>query len=95
MDKKYGNYKSDIWNENIIGKRIIAWISNGEMILSNDKKQFRNIFFENLIKQVNFVKKNINNFSNDNRKISSISSLILSGLVFKEYFNNYSFGLKS
>ena len=92
--KKYGNYKSDIWNENIIGKRIIAWISNGEMILSNDKKEFRDIFFENLIKQVNFIKKNINNFSNDNKKISSVSSIILSGLVFKEYFNNYSFGLK-
>ena len=42
---KYGNYKKDIWNENIVGKRIIAWISNGEMILSNKRKDFENIFF--------------------------------------------------
>jgi len=91
---KYGNYKKDIWNENIVGKRIIAWISNGEMILSNKRKDFENIFFQSLIKQVNFIKKNLKTHSQDSTRISSISAIILSGLVFKEYFNNYSLGLK-
>ena len=91
---KYGNYKRDIWNENIVGKRIIAWISNGEMILSNKRKDFENIFFQSLIKQVNFIKKNLKTHSQDSTRISSISAIILSGLVFKEYFNNYSLGLK-
>ncbi len=91
---KYGNYGKDIWNENIISKRIISWISNGEMILNNSQKDFERKFFHCLIKQVNFIKKNLKTFSHDTTKISSVSAVILSGLVFKEYFNNYSVGLK-
>ena len=64
------------------------------MILSNKRKDFENIFFQSLIKQVNFIKKNLKTHSQDSTRISSISAIILSGLVFKEYFNNYSLGLK-
>ena len=91
---KFGNYNKNTWKENIIGKRTIAWISNGEMILSSNDIDLKDNFFRCLIKQINFIKKNINNFSNDTKKIPSISAIILSGLVFKEYFNNYNLGLK-
>ena len=92
--KKYRNYKKDIWNPKIVGIRIISWISNGEMILNNSGQDFENSFFKCLIKQVNFLKKNFNTFTNDKTKISSISALVISGLVFKEYFNNYTLGLR-
>ena len=91
---KYGNYKKDIWNDNIINKRIIAWISNSEIILNNVQKDFEKIFFQSLIKQINFIKKSLKIVSHETTKISSISAIMLSGLVFKEYFNNYSMGLK-
>ena len=91
---KYGNYKKDIWNDNIVNKRIIAWISNSEIILNNVQKDFEKIFFESLIKQINFIKKSLKIVSHETTKISSISAIMLSGLVFKEYFNNYSMGLK-
>ncbi len=92
--EKYGNYKKDIWHENVLNKRIIAWISNAEIILEGKDKNFQELFFRSIIKQINFIKKNINSNSNDIIKISSISVLILSGLVFKEYYNNYNTGLK-
>ena len=85
----YGSYKKDVWNENLISKRIIAWISNAEIILNSTEKEFKERFFGSLIKQINFVKKNLKIDS-----VSSISAIILSGLVFKEYYNNYSAGLK-
>tara|TARA_B100001029_G_scaffold179584_1_gene189721 strand:- start:1430 stop:3076 length:1647 start_codon:yes stop_codon:yes gene_type:complete len=91
---KYGNFKKDAWDENIISKRIVTWISNSEMILSNSEKKFEEKFLHSLIKQINFIKKNLKSFSNDISKTSSISAIILSGLVFKEYYNNYLFGLK-
>ena len=40
------------------------------------------------------MKKNINNLNDENKKISSISLLVLSGLVFKEYYVYYKIGLK-
>ena len=86
---KYGSYKKDVWNENLISKRIIAWISNAEIILNSTEKEFKERFFASLIKQINFVKKNLKIDS-----VSSISAIVLSGLVFKEYYNNYSAGLK-
>ncbi len=92
--KNYGNYKKDIWNENLLSKRTIAWISNADIILVNKEDKFQKLFFSSLIKQINFLKKNIKVISYETTKISCLASIILSGLVFKEYYNNYNFGLK-
>ena len=91
---KYQDYKKDIWSNNLINLRVISWISNADLIMNNDKKEFKDSFLKNLIRQINFIKKNIANISEDSRKISAISAIILSGLVFREYYNNYKIGLK-
>ena len=92
--KKYGNYKKDIWNENLLSKRSMAWISNADIILANKDDNFQKLFLSSLIKQINFLKKNLAILSHETTKISCLASIILSGLVFKEYFNNYNFGLR-
>ena len=90
---KYGNYKKEVWNNNSINLRTISWISNAEIILNNNDKSFEKLFLKCLLKQINFIKKNVNN-SEDNKKIASISTIILSGLVFREYYYNFKFGIK-
>ena len=92
--KKYGNYQKDIWNENVLSKRTIAWVSNADIILSKQDDRFQKIFFSSLIKQINFLKKNLRIISYETTKISCLAAIVLSGLVFKEYFSNYNFGLK-
>jgi len=91
---KFNNYKKDIWTENVISKRIIAWLSNSDIILNNTEKNFEKSFLNCLIRQINFVKKNLNTNTLETNKISSIGAVILSGLVFKEYYSNYTNGLK-
>ena len=91
---KHSKYTKDIWDEDLTSLRIISWISNADLILNTNDKDFNKSFYKNTIRQINFIKKNINNFNDDNKKISSISLLILSGLVFKEYFAYYKIGLK-
>ena len=59
--KKYGNYKKDIWNENLLSKRTIAWISNADIILHNKEDKFQKLFFSSLLKQINFLKKKYKN----------------------------------
>ena len=90
---KYGNYKKEVWNNNSINLRTISWISNAEIILNNNDKSFEKLFLKCLLKQINFIKKNVNN-SEDNKRIASISTIILSGLVFREYYYNFKFGIK-
>ncbi len=92
--KKYSKYTKGIWDEDLTSLRVISWISNGDLILSINDKDFKKSFYKNIIRQINFIKKNINNLSDENKKISSISLLMLSGLVFKEYYVNYKIGLK-
>ena len=92
--KRFNNYQSDIWNENVISKRVISWISNSNIILNNTNKDFEKKFFNCLIRQVNFIKKNLHTNIHDTNKISSLSSIILTGLAFKEYYSNYNYGLK-
>ena len=91
---KNKKYKKDIWSENLISLRIISWISNADVILNNSEKNFNQTFYHSLIRQLNFVRVNLKNITDENKKISSISALILSGLVFKEYYKNYKIGLK-
>ena len=87
-------YKKNIWNDGLISLRIISWISNADVILNNNQKNFNETFYKSLIRQINFVRKNLKNISDENKKISSISAIILSGLVFREYYSNYKIGLK-
>ena len=90
---QYQKYKKDIWSDGLISLRIISWISNADVILNNNQKDFNETFYKSLIRQINFVRKNLKNISDENKKISSISAIILSGLVFREYYNNYKIGL--
>tara|TARA_A100001011_G_C14290445_1_gene835933 strand:- start:1263 stop:2600 length:1338 start_codon:yes stop_codon:yes gene_type:complete len=92
--KSYGNYKKEVWDENILSKRIIAWISNADLFLDKKEDKFLKFFTTYLIKQVNFLKKNLNVITYDTTKISCLASIILSGLVFKEYYLNYNFGMR-
>tara|TARA_A100001011_G_scaffold97878_1_gene103022 strand:+ start:124 stop:1770 length:1647 start_codon:yes stop_codon:yes gene_type:complete len=92
--KKYSKYTKGIWDEDLTSLRVISWISNADLILNTNDKDFNKSFYKNIIRQTNFVKRNINNLNDENKKISSISLLVLSGLVFKEYYVYYKIGLK-
>jgi len=91
---KYYKYKKDIWSDSLISLRIISWISNADVILNNNRKDFNESFYKCLLKQINFIRKNLKNVSDESKKISAISAIILSGLVFREYYSNYKLGLK-
>ena len=93
MDK-YSKYTKGIWDEDLTSLRVISWISNADLILNTNDKDFNKSFYKNIIRQTNFVKRNIKNLNDENKKIFSISLLILSGLVFKEYYVYYKIELK-
>ena len=91
---KYYNYNKVIWSDNLINLRVISWISNADLIISSNNKKFNETFYQSLTKQINFIKKNLQNISDENKRISAVSAIIISGLVFREYYNNYKIGLK-
>ena len=87
-------YKKKNWGSLNISKRILAWILNADIILNNADKNFKKIFFNSIVIQINHLKKNLI-FENDPvKKIEIISAIILSGLVFKEYNSNFEIGIK-
>ena len=53
------NYDSDSWQMEITSKRIIAWVSNTDLTLENSDKNYKEKFFLSLIKQSNFLLKNL------------------------------------
>ena len=84
----------NIWDNTTLSKRIISWILNADIILNNADNIFKNNFLESIIIQINHLKKNIK-FQNDYpKKIEMISAILLSGLVFKEYSDNFNLGIK-
>ena len=93
--KNNTKYKKKNWNNLHISKRILAWILNADIILNNANKNFKVIFFNSITIQINHLKKNLNDENDPGKKIEIISTIILSGLVFKEYNYNFEKGIKA
>ena len=91
---KNSKYKRNIWESSVLSKRIISWILNVEIILNNGSFYFKRNFLNSIIAQTNHLKKNIKFEKNYTKRLEILTALLLSGLVFKEYINNYNIGIK-
>ena len=91
---KYSNFKRKIWETSTLCTRIISWMLNIDIIISNGTFEFKKKFFQNIILQCNHLKKNIRFEKNSLHKLKILTALILSGIIFKEYEENYSIGIK-
>ncbi len=88
------NFNTNTWKMDITAKRIIAWSSNMDITLEDSDKNYKNKFFLSLVKQSNFLLKNINNLLYSPDKIICCAAIILSGLMFKENESSFKFGVK-
>ena len=88
------NYESNVWKMEITAKRIISWTSNIDITLENSDKLYKERFFASLIKQSNFLLKNLNSLLYLPDKIICCAAIILSGIIFKENNFNYKIGVK-
>ena len=88
------NYHPKTWDMEITAKRIIAWSSNTDLTLEDSDKEYKKKFILCLIKQSNFLLKNLNNVTYDPVKIICCAAIILSGIIFKENDINYKIGIK-
>ncbi len=90
----YFNYHPDVWDMEITAKRIISWSSNMDITLEDSEKNYKEKFFISLVKQSNFLLKNLNNLFYSPTKIISCAAIILSGIMFRENNLNYKLGIK-
>jgi len=88
------NYEPNTWKMDIIARRIIAWSSNTDITLENSDKVYKEKFFLSLIKQSNFLLRNLKNLLHGPDKIICCAAIILSGMTFKENDSNYKIGIK-
>jgi uncharacterized heparinase superfamily protein len=88
------NYEPNVWKMEITAKRIISWTSNTDITLENSDKLYKERFFTSLIKQSNFLLKNLNSLLYLPDKIICCAAIILSGIIFKENNFNYKIGVK-
>ena len=88
------NYDPNTWEMEITARRIIAWSSNTDITLENSDPLYKKKFYLSLVKQSNFLLKNLNNLFYNSGKIICCSAIILSGMIFKENELNYKIGIK-
>ncbi|MFL2889951.1 MAG: heparinase II/III family protein [Pelagibacteraceae bacterium] len=92
--EKNNQYKNNIWENSVISRRIISWILNADIIFNNTNAYFKEKFLNSIIIQTNHLKKNIKFEKNYSKKIEIITAILLSGLVFKDYKDNYDKSIK-
>jgi uncharacterized heparinase superfamily protein len=91
---KHSKYKKNIWESSVLSRRIISWILNVDIILNNESFDFKRNFLNSIISQSNHLRKNIKFEKDYSARLEILTALILSGLVFKEYENNYNISIK-
>ena len=91
---KYSKFKRRIWETSTLSERVISWLLNIDAIINNGTFEFKKNFFQSIILQCNHLKKNIKFEKDLHKKIEVFTALILSGIVFKEYEDNYNTGIK-
>ena len=91
---KNSKYKKNIWDTSTLSARVISWILNIDIILNNSNFDFKKSFLDSIIKQTNHLKKNIRFEKDLSKKIEILTAIILTGLVFKEYEENFDIGIK-
>ncbi len=91
---KNDKYKKLIWDSTILSTRVTSWILNSEILLNNKDENFKNYFLQSIINQVNHLKKNYKFEDDYLKKIKILTTIMLSGLVFKDYFENFELNLK-
>ena len=67
---------------------------NIDIIINNGTFEFKKNFFQNIILQCNHLKKILNLKKILLKKLEVLTALILSGIVFKEYEDNFNIGIK-
>ena len=90
---KNSKYKKEIWDTSTLSRRVISWILNIDIILNNSTFDFRRNFLSCIITQTNHLKRNIRFEKDYTKKLEILTAIILSGLVFKEYEDNYKLGI--
>ena len=88
------NYHPGAWKMEVTARRIIAWASNADITLENSDNIYKKRFFLCLVKQANFISKNLKNLFYEPNKIICCSGIILCGIMFKESYSNYKVGIK-
>ena len=87
-------YKKKIWETSTLSARIISWILNIDIILNSATFDLKKNFLSCIITQSNHLKKNIKFEKDYLKKIEILTAVLLSGLIFKEYKDNYQIGIK-
>ena len=91
---KNSKYKQRIWETSTLSARVISWILNIDIILNNSTFDFKKNFLDCIISQTNHLKKNIKFEKDLEKKVEILTAIILTGLVFKEYEENFDIGIK-
>tara|TARA_B100000963_G_scaffold68392_1_gene56613 strand:+ start:1222 stop:2859 length:1638 start_codon:yes stop_codon:yes gene_type:complete len=91
---KNSKYRQKIWETSTLSARVTSWILNIDIILNNSTFDFKKNFLNCIVSQTNHLKKNIRFEKNLSKKIEILATIILTGLVFKEYEENYNIGIK-
>ena len=84
----FPNFTPKVWGMEIMARRIISWVSNTDITLDDSDKIYKKKFYISLVKQGNFILRNLKNISHNPDKITCCSAIILYGIVFE---NNLSF----
>ena len=91
---KNSKYKQKIWETSTLSARVVSWILNIDIILKNSTFEFKKNFLSCIINQTNHLKRNIKFEKDLSKKIEILAAIILTGLVFKEYEENFDIGIK-
>ncbi len=92
IEKNY-KYNSKSWEFDLTSKRIIAWLSNHNLTVQENDKDYLNLLNKMIQKQTNHLMNEINNSKIIDDKMIGCAAIILVGLCYKDEKNYIPYGI--
>ena len=92
--EKNSKYNDQVWEINVLSKRVISWLSNSKLTYEDGNDDFKVQFNFIIRKQLKHLINQINKSNTLDDKIISCTAIILGGLCYQdENLRNYGFNL--
>jgi uncharacterized heparinase superfamily protein len=90
----YGEWDAPSWRPQITGRRLAAWLANGDILLKDAEPPFARRFFASLLRQARFLSRAALKGDDGAARLSALKGLIYSGVCLPEGEGRARRGLK-
>ncbi|MCG8691631.1 MAG: heparinase II/III family protein [Minwuiales bacterium] len=90
----WSDYDADVWRSDVLGRRMISWISQGRFLLDDAEPMFRSSALDSLARQARHLTRTVRMCPSGSPRLTAAAGLVFSGAALPDGAGRLKRGLK-